>query len=237
VKSQEVGASFLAMPNDEWEKRIDDWKKLTSGGKLMHELSQIVRQKPKDSTFDELRAHLDKWHTFMSKNEKGKRQWETARRILDLAKKSVEQPPMQDERFERTSFPQLEPWEWDAFCAFRGMPRSAERQVTLTALLIGDKKGSGFTAELTIERLPNGNGSIYPSPQEHAFLTLDEDFEGAIANAVSFVREQGFSFDAIDIRWRLERHDGLPLPYPLGGPSIGGAFAMGLMKLLGGGAQ
>ena len=61
---QEVDTSFLAMPDD-FPVRNEYWKKLTSEKMLWHELSQLVRQRATNSTFDELHAHLEKWSAFV----------------------------------------------------------------------------------------------------------------------------------------------------------------------------
>ena len=116
------------------------------------------------------------------------------------------------------------------------LPRLVENEVTLTALVVDETKGDGFTAQLTLECLKNGTGSIYPAPAVHAFLTVDAEFQGAIDNAIAYAKAEGLSMDGRDLRWRLQPHDNRQLPL-IGGPSIGLTFTIASLKLLAGGAS
>lgn len=222
---------WLRMPSGEKEFPDERWHKLTFGGLLWNHLTELVRQRAPQAKFEQVRKHLEDWRAFAESGLGNKEQWERACRLVELAQQAVDGLEVRDEQLDRGCFRDLSAWEWDAFCAFRGGLRSAECSVTPTALLIDAQTGNGVTAQLTLERLPNGFGHIYASPQEHAFLTLDEGFEQALKNAEIFVKTEGTPFDTIDVRWRLQRHDGRLLT-SLGGPSIGGTFAMGCGKLL-----
>ncbi len=231
MSTQTFDTSFLNIPrwtNGELsrQKAKAYWKQLTierPKEMFWNRLSQLVHERAPESVFQELSERLCGWSQFVSES-----QLSVARTLVEVAQLAAK-PEFTGDELERALLPNRYPWEWDAFCAFRG--RSAERSVTVTALLVY-QNNEGFTAKLTLERFENGTGGIYKSPAEHAFLTLAEDFEGAIDNAKACVKNRGAKFDGVDVRWRLERHDGKPLPLLVEGPSLGGAFAIGLVRLL-----
>ncbi|MBI1923768.1 hypothetical protein HYR99_05910 [Candidatus Poribacteria bacterium] len=222
---------WLRTPSGEVEFPGERWHKLTFGGLLWNYLTELVRQRAPQAKFEQIRRHLEDWQAFAESMLGNKEQWERACRLVELAQQAAQAADgseVRDEQLDRACFPNLSAWEWEAFCDFRG--RSAERSVTLIALLVY-QNNKGFTAKLTLELFKNGTGGIYKSPAEHAFLTLAPDFEGAIDNAKACVKSRGANFDGVDVRWRLERHDGKPLPPFVEGPSMGAAFAIGLSRL------
>lgn len=117
----------------------------------------------------------------------------------------------------------------DLIQEFLGEPsRQAERKQSLTVLLVDTIRNEGVTALLTLESLSNGNGGLYPIP-EQAFIR-DSDFRQAEDNARTYVMGTGIWRADWDVRWRLQRRDGKPLAN-LTGPSLGAAFALGVEKL------
>ncbi len=117
----------------------------------------------------------------------------------------------------------------DLSLALTGQPlRQAERDLSMTVLLVDTARNEGVVATLTLELLPSGSGEFYPAP-ELAFLR-DEDFRQAEDNARAALAQTGFADHHHDVRWRLQRRDNKPLT-SLSGPSLGAAFALGIGKL------
>jgi hypothetical protein len=110
-----------------------------------------------------------------------------------------------------------------------GQPlRQAERDISMTVLLVDMARNEGVVATLTLELLPSGSGELYPTPAL-AFLR-DDDFRQAEDNARAYLEQTSFVDIHKDIRWRLQRRDNRPLT-SLSGPSLGAAFALGIGKL------
>jgi len=107
-------------------------------------------------------------------------------------------------------------------------PRQAERDLSLTVLLVDTVRNEGVVATLTLELIPDGSRELYPVPAL-AFLR-DVDFRRAEANARGCLAETGLWQKGWDVRWQLQRRDGKPL-FNLTGPSLGAAFALGIGKL------
>jgi len=117
----------------------------------------------------------------------------------------------------------------DLIQEFLGEPsRQAERELSLTVLLVDTVRNEGVVAVLTLELLPEGSGELYSIPQQ-AFIR-DSDFCQAEDNARTYVAGAGLWQEDRDVRWRLQRRDGKPLAN-LTGPSLGAAFALGIGKL------
>jgi hypothetical protein len=120
----------------------------------------------------------------------------------------------------------------DLSLALMGQPlRQAERDLTMTVLLVDTARNEGVVATLTLELLPSGSGEFYPAP-ELAFLR-DDDFRQAEDNARAALAQTSFADHHQDVRWRLQRRDNKPLT-SLSGPSLGAAFALGIGKLCAG---
>lgn len=117
----------------------------------------------------------------------------------------------------------------DLSLALLGQPlRQAERDLSMTVLLVDMARNEGVVTTLTLELLPDGSGELYPTPAL-AFLR-DDDFRQAEDNARTYLEQTSFADTHKDIRWRLQRHDNKPLT-SLSGPSLGAAFALGVSKL------
>lgn len=106
--------------------------------------------------------------------------------------------------------------------------RQAERDLSMTVLLVDTARNEGVVATLTLELLPHGSGELYPAPAL-AFLR-DDDFRQAEDNARASLEQTSVAYKHQDVRWRLQRHDNKPLT-SLSGPSMGAAFALGIGKL------
>lgn len=117
----------------------------------------------------------------------------------------------------------------DLMQALLGKPlHQAERDLSLTVLLVDTARDEGVVATLTLELIPDGSRTIYPVP-ELAFLR-DNDFRHAENQAGTWSTSILMWRQDQDIRWRLHRQDGKPLT-SLTGPSLGAAFALGIAKL------
>jgi hypothetical protein len=106
--------------------------------------------------------------------------------------------------------------------------RSAERSLSLTALLVDTVRNEGVVTTLTLELMPNGSGGVYPVPelafvQDPSFLQAQDDARTCVEEAAPWLKSR-------EVRWRLQRHDGKPVVH-LTGPSMGAAFALGMAKL------
>ena len=117
----------------------------------------------------------------------------------------------------------------DLRLALLGQPlRQAERDLSMTVLLVDTARNEGVVATLTLELLPHGSGEFYPAPAL-AFLR-DDEFRQAEDNARVYLEQTSFADQHKDVRWRLQRRDHKPLT-SLSGPSMGAAFALGIGKL------
>jgi WD40 repeat protein len=116
-----------------------------------------------------------------------------------------------------------------------GASRPASRTQHVTALLVEyDGKTDqpvGVVADLCLELVEGGAGEFYPAA-ELAFLLRDPAFRSAEAAAEQFLRSRGWWPADADVRWRLVRRDDRPMALGLGGESLGGCFALGLVKLV-----
>lgn len=121
---------------------------------------------------------------------------------------------------------------WDVVATFMDKPRRVTCSESINVLLVIN--GNGTTAMLTLELLEDpGRGVLYPDPAM-LFLSRGEGFLEAEANALAYVRAEALwegNKGQPDVRWKLVRQDGKPLFY-IDGCSAGGAFALGLAKLL-----
>jgi hypothetical protein len=120
-------------------------------------------------------------------------------------------------------------WAWDAITCFQKNQRKEIARQRLTLLLL-ESTDQGFTAELTLDLLEDGAGTLYPDPETMAFVGLDNTFLQSVGNAQAVVQRVNLWSSNHDIRWKIERSDGSPFYYLRGG-SAGGAFALTLSKL------
>jgi hypothetical protein len=129
-------------------------------------------------------------------------------------------------------------WAWDTTAAMMGHPRkvatkNGERCTENIIVLLVQSK-NGIIAKLELEQLADaGQGVLYPDPATMSFVYRDLEFRQAENNARAYVRSEGLWSDqaTFDVRWRLIRQDNRSLP-EVKGSSAGGAFALGLAKLL-----
>ena len=121
-------------------------------------------------------------------------------------------------------------WGWDTVTCFWKKQRPAESSQRITLLLL-DEREQGMTAELFLELLQDGRGTLYPDPETMSFVSLKDSFQESLREAVRLAQAQDVWPGERDIRWRIERQDGRPLT-ALDGGSAGGAYALGLLKLL-----
>ena len=126
-------------------------------------------------------------------------------------------------------------WAWDIITNFWGVPRKIIKSQQLTLLLL-DENEQGVTANLSLNLLDAGGGAIYPDPETMSFVKLTDSFLQAHENAVAAIQHRGEWVNYQDIRWKIERQDRKPL-HVLDGGSAGGAFALGIAKLLAGSKQ
>lgn len=127
-------------------------------------------------------------------------------------------------------------WAWDTIKTMWNSSREVTRSEKMTVLFVLQSINQGITATLILELLPSGRGIFYPDPASMSFVSCeDADFQQSIANALAHIHQRGLRMQdrQVDVRWKLKRQDGKPLPRIEGG-SLGGAFALGLAKLLAG---
>lgn len=112
----------------------------------------------------------------------------------------------------------------------RGQLRQKARQQALTVLLVDPAMDTGVVATLRLELMPGGDRQLYPIPAL-AFVARDAAFCQAEHAASAYAQQVGLWPEGWDVRWQLERRDRHPIG-TLTGPSLGGALALGLAKLL-----
>jgi hypothetical protein len=107
-------------------------------------------------------------------------------------------------------------------------PRQSKYQLMINVPLV--KKGSdpvGVLAKLRLELMPEGECKLYPA-LPMIFVERYREFEAALDNAVAC---QAHWPNGLDVRWYLAQRNGQPI-FSLLGDSAGGAFALGIGKLL-----
>jgi WD40 repeat protein len=118
-----------------------------------------------------------------------------------------------------------------------GTQRPFLRKQPMTALLVEREahphsvKLVGVVATLILDLVLEGNGEFYPSP-ELAFVQRDQYFRQAEANAMEVLKGRDLWSKSFDVRWHLTRWDDEHLGLGLAGASLGGCFALGLLKLV-----
>jgi hypothetical protein len=131
-------------------------------------------------------------------------------------------------------------WAWDAFCIFRRQRRLVKRSLCLYVPLIDpgqdpqkqdSEEDTGVLAELTLELLDQGNGALYPDPECMSFVLCHDFFLKAVDTARLHSDLASLWNNSFDVRWKLTRQDRKTV-YELDGCSAGGAFALGLARLL-----
>ena len=125
-------------------------------------------------------------------------------------------------------------WAWDAINHFMKSPRKEINSQRLTLLLLGEDS-EGITADLTLDLLDEGDGTLYPDPETMSFVDFGEKFLESQQNAIHAIHKRGRWAKDKDVRWKIERQDGKPLRV-LDGGSAGATFALGLSKLYAGSA-
>ena len=113
-----------------------------------------------------------------------------------------------------------------------GQMRAAKDQCSLYVPMIDSETGAGSLMSLVIERLDGGSGILYVHPGL-AFIYRDVAFRGAESSARAAVAHLGLWPKASqeDVRWALRSSGARPVS-KFAGPSAGGAFALGLAKLM-----
>jgi hypothetical protein len=240
---------------DNWSIRYGLWDKLFVGEHLFQELSQLD-----SSGIEDAAATIE--HTNSTAQEGDKRsEWEwmtalgliTCARIAALAENTPENlqeilhrlnpqaqvPANLDsdwQSFVRSSIYQfvwpkpLSPkWAWDAVAAFGKTPRKVLQTIKIALLLL--ENNIGITADLTLELIEAGEGILYPNPQTMSFVLCGESFHQSEQNTIAFLREQGLWPKTKDVRWTITKKSLEPI-FEINGGSAGGAFALGLAKLL-----
>lgn len=215
---------LLRMPR--WAKRAWSWERLTRGETLFRALQQAVLEEKSAQT----REWLNSWQPFVEHGDQHiQRQWQVVRALLTCAQiasgstvaKSTDLSPLTPAAAK------------DALAAFAGQPSVVARSESISVLLLVNN--GGVIAELTLEQLSGeGNSILYADPATMAFVTREQNFQEAEQNVLAHLRAEGLWKDSgPDVRWRLLHKDSQPLNY-LEGNSAGGAFALGLAKLLAG---
>ncbi|MBI1929427.1 tetratricopeptide repeat protein [Candidatus Poribacteria bacterium] len=103
--------------------------------------------------------------------------------------------------------------------------------LVLPLLLIDTAANEGVVADVTLELVPDGDGSLYPS-SEMAFVPQDDDFQNALNDAKTHLQRIGLWGGGFDVRWRVKMREHRTPPSMLVGNSAGAAFALGLARLL-----
>jgi hypothetical protein len=131
-------------------------------------------------------------------------------------------------------------WVWDAFCSFSGKPRTAISTTSIGVVYVDTSQPvhSGGTGTLYLELIAGGTGKLYPHPIPsrkeclyNIFFKRDSTFEGEVlCHAQEFLQKQKIWPTDQDIRWYFDLGERY-LPAIMDS-SWGGAFAIGLWKLL-----
>lgn len=240
---------------DDWSIRYGLWDKLFVGHNLFQELSQLD-----PGRIDDAVATIEQSNTNAQEGDK-RAEWEwftalslltcaqaaylmerTPERLLQLLLKINPQAQIMTsldsdwQEFVRTSLyhfvwpRQLSAeWAWDAVATFGKTPRRVLQSVKITILLL--ENNVGITADLTLELIDGGRGTLYPNPETMSFVLRGEGFLQAEQNAVAFIRDQGLWPKTKDVRWMITQKSREPI-FEINGGSAGGAIALGLMKLL-----
>ncbi len=228
---------------DEYETQWKEW--IEKDGLLLKLQNGKSRQKVENlqESLNDFKARYPE-----SQNQDFKKYWEyqvsVAQELLELAKDMV--PPLtwdilqESALFFKKRLPKKE-WKWDAYCAFCGYPRCVEKKTSVGVVCVhtdeaGDKeaKKGKLILELVYDTGKDasekyGNGILYPSPSGgNVFIMRDASFDKAIENARKYFYDK---LKQKDIRWSLSWQENEFVP-SLEGGSLGGAFALGIYKLL-----
>jgi hypothetical protein len=114
------------------------------------------------------------------------------------------------------------------------LPRAALDSQPVLPLLVDEAGGGqGFVGRLTLEYIPDGDGSLYPDPglafvhRAESFRAAEEDARQAAFGALGLDGRANF-----DLRWSLQAQL-RPRPGELTGNSAGLAFALDILQLAG----
>jgi len=240
---------------DDWSIRYGLWDKLFVGHTLFQELSQLD-----PARMDEAMATLEEIHADAQEGDQ-RSDWEgntvlslvtcaqvaslrerTPKRLQQILRKLNPQlhisensdtswPNMVRESLYQLSWPSslTAEWAWDAVTNFGKTPRNVLHTIKIAVLLL--ERNVGITADLTLALIEEGQGVLYPDPETMSFVLGGEEFLQSGKNAVAFVREQGLWPKTKDVRWMIVRRSPEPM-FEIHGGSAGGAFALGLARLL-----
>jgi len=121
--------------------------------------------------------------------------------------------------------------------------REAQRTERISVLFVDEsKEEKGHVGVLSLELVDRDEGlsakppvlTLYPTPLL-SLIARNDEFRSAEKNAVVYVLQaigDDWWLRNCDVRWGLHLQNGEPLPSILVGNSLGGAFALGLLKLL-----
>ena len=240
---------------DDWSIRYGLWDKLFVGHTLFQELSELDPAKVDDAV-----ATLEQIHASAQEGDQPSEwEWNTALSLITCAQVAVlrEKTPERLEQILSRLNPQFQvlgnidsswsngvkesiyqlawpnplsaEWAWDAVSSFNKTPRKVLRTTKITILLL--EKSLGITADLVLALIEEGQGMLYPDPETMSFVRCGEEFLQAGQHAVAFIRERGLWPKTKDVRWMITRRGQEPM-LEIHGGSAGGAFALGLAKLL-----
>jgi hypothetical protein len=240
---------------DDWSIRYGLWDKLFVGGYLFQELSQLDPSMIHDTvvTLEKMNAEAQagdrratwEWSTALGLLVCAQAAYSmerTPEHLLRLLRQVHPQAPVPVkldsdwQEFVKSSFyqfawpaPLSAEWAWDTFRAFGRSPRGVLQSVNITILLL--QNNVGITANLALELMEEGCGTLYPNPESMSFVVRGDGFLQAEQNTVAFVRDQGLWPQNKDVRWMITQKNREPI-FEIHGGSAGAAFALGLMKLL-----
>lgn len=240
---------------DDWSIRYGLWDKLFSGDNLFQELLRLgpdridnavmtIEQINSSAQEDDKRPEWE-WMTaqcLMTCAQVAYLMERTPKRLLELFRKISPQAQISAnldsnwQDFVRTSLyqflwpkPLSSEWAWDTVAAFGKTPRRVLKRAKIAVLLL--ENNAGITADLTLELIEEGRGTLYSNPETMSFVLCGEDFLQSEQNAIAFLHEEKLWPKSNDIRWMITRKSYEPI-FEINGGSAGGAFALGLAKLL-----
>lgn len=108
--------------------------------------------------------------------------------------------------------------------------------VRVGALLVNEGNGQGVPAHLVLDLVTSpGEQNLYPATA-FAFVACDSGFKESMRNARTYLEETLAWPRDKSVRWRIEFQSGNDLDrgwlHRLEGPSLGGAFGLGLANML-----
>ena len=98
----------------------------------------------------------------------------------------------------------------------------------------GERESRGEVVNILLDLIPDGVGCFYITPA-WAFVERDNCFRAAEASVRTCIQEHYELWQPTwDVRWSVRRQNNRPFPFPLEieGPSLGGAWGLGIAKLM-----